>query len=137
LINIWRVPKMQRSKPHKVDDLTHAFEWVNEPPSARAMAYESLEPTGQPVSGRDLGMVLDLPLDMTVELGRTKLSVGELLSTHPGAVLSLDIKAGDPLNIMVNGCLVAKGEIVVSDEKYGIRLTEIVTRSERLRNLRN
>jgi flagellar motor switch protein FliN len=127
---------MQRNKPNKADDLTLAFELVNEPPSARAMSFEALEPSGQPITDRDFSLVLDLPLDMTVELGRVKLSVGELLSTHPGAVLGLDMKAGDPLHIMVNGCLVAKGEIVVSDEKYGIRLTEIVTQSERLRHIR-
>ena len=101
------------------------------------MAFEPLETSGQPVPERDFGMVLDLPLDMTVELGRVKMPIGELLSTHPGAVLTLDIKAGDPLRIMVNGRLVAKGDIVVADEQYGIRLTEIVTPSERLRNLRS
>jgi len=127
---------MATFKPNKADDLTLAFEIVNDQQPARSMPFESLETSGQPVPERDIGMVLDLPLDMTVELGRVRLPIGELLSTHPGAVLTLDIKAGDPLNIMVNGCLVAKGDIVVADEKYGIRLTEIVTQSERLRNLR-
>jgi len=127
---------MATFKPNKADDLTLAFEIVNDQQPARSMPLESLETSGQPVPERDIGMVLDLPLDMTVELGRVRLPIGELLTTHPGAVLTLDIKAGDPLNIMVNGCLVAKGDIVVADEKYGIRLTEIVTQSERLRNLR-
>jgi flagellar motor switch protein FliN/FliY len=126
---------MEPSKPLKADDLTLAFERVHEP-SLRSMPFEPLETSGQPVPERDFGMVLDLPLDMTVELGRIKIPVGELLSTHPGAVLTLDIKAGDPLKIMVNGCLVARGDIVVKDEKYGIRLTEIISPSERLRNLR-
>jgi len=127
---------MQKPNPSKADDLTLAFESVHEP-GVRSMAFEPLETSGQPVPERDFGMVLDLPLDMTVELGRVKMPIGELLSTHPGAVLTLDIKAGDPLRIMVNGRLVAKGDIVVADEQYGIRLTEIVTPSERLRNLRS
>lgn len=127
---------MDNFKHGKADDLTGAFQPVPET-APRSMAFDQLAASGKPGPERDMEMVLDLPLNMTVELGRVKLPIGELLSVHPGAVLELDMKAGDPLNIMVNGCLVARGDIVIFNEKYGIRLTEIVTPSERLRNLRH
>lgn len=127
---------MEKSKYSKADDLTGAFQQVPEA-VARAMAFDQLTDSAKPGPLRDLDMVLDLPLNMSVELGRVKLPIGQLLSLHAGAVIELDVKAGDPLNIMVNGCLVARGDIVIVNDKYGIRLTEIVTPSERLRNLRH
>lgn len=127
---------MEKSNHSKADDLTGAFQQVTET-SAHSVVFDQLTATGKPRPQRDLDMVLDLPLNMTVELGRVKLPIGDLLSLHPGAVLELNMKAGDSLNIMVNGCLVARGDIVILNEKYGIRLTEIVTPSERLRNLRH
>ena len=127
---------MEKSKYSKADDLTGAFQQVPEA-VARAMAFDQLTDSAKPGPLRDLDMVLDLPLNMSVELGRVKLPIGQLLSLHAGAVIELDVKAGEPLNIMVNGCLVARGDIVIVNDKYGIRLTEIVTPSERLRNLRH
>ena len=127
---------MEKSKYSKADDLTGAFQQVPEA-VARAMAFDQLTDSAKPGPLRDLDMVLDLPLNMSVELGRVKLPIGQLLSLHAGAVIELDVKAGDPLNIMVNGCLVARGDIVIVNDKYGIRLTEIVTPSERVRNLRH
>ena len=127
---------MEKSKYSKADDLTGAFQQVPEA-ATRAMTFDQLTDSGKPGPLRDLDMVLDLPLNMSVELGRVRLPIGQLLSLHSGAVIELDVKAGDPLNIMVNGCLVARGDIVIVNDKYGIRLTEIVTPSERLRNLRH
>jgi flagellar motor switch protein FliN/FliY len=127
---------MDRTKPSKADDLTHAFQQVSDH-DVQAKVFETLSASGAPGAARDLDMIMDLPVTMTVELGRVKLSIGELLSVHSGAILTLNAKAGDPLDIRVNGCLVARGEIVVTHGNYGIRLTEIVTPSERLNQLRH
>jgi flagellar motor switch protein FliN/FliY len=68
-----------------------------------------------------------------VELGRTKMSIGELLALHKGSVIELNVHAGDPLDLVVNGCLIAQGEVVIVNDRYGIRLTDIISPSERLR----
>jgi flagellar motor switch protein FliN len=72
-----------------------------------------------------------LPLTLTVELGRTRMSIAELLSLKSGAVLELDSNSGDPVNLYVNGCLVAKGEVIVLDDQFGIRLIDIFPIQER------
>lgn len=81
----------------------------------------------------DIGMVLDLPVQVMVELGRTKITIAELLSFRVGSVIELNVNAGDPLDLVVNGCLIAQGEVVIVNNRYGIRLTDIVSPSERLR----
>jgi flagellar motor switch protein FliN/FliY len=78
-------------------------------------------------------MIMDLPVKVMVELGRTKMSIGELLALHKGSVIELNVHAGDPLDLVVNGCLIAQGEVVIVNERYGIRLTDIISPSERLR----
>ncbi|MFM2239486.1 MAG: hypothetical protein RJA69_860 [Pseudomonadota bacterium] len=82
---------------------------------------------------RDLNLVLDLPVQVMVELGRCRISIAELLSFRRGSVIELNVKAGDPLDLVVNGCLIAQGEVVIVNNQYGIRLTDIVSPSERLR----
>lgn len=86
-------------------------------------------------SGSDLDMVMDVPVQITVELGRARMQIRNLLALSYGAVIELDILAGEPLEIMVNGCLVAQGEVVIVNERYGVRLTDIVTPTERLRKV--
>lgn len=81
----------------------------------------------------DIRMVMDLPVQVVVELGRTKMSIGELLALRKGSVIELDVAAGDPLSLVVNGCLIAQGEVVIVNDRYGIRLTDIISPSERLR----
>ena len=76
---------------------------------------------------------MDLPVKVMVELGRTKMSIGELLALHKGSVIELNVHAGDPLDLVVNGCLIAQGEVVIVNDRYGIRLTDIISPSERLR----
>jgi flagellar motor switch protein FliN/FliY len=78
-------------------------------------------------------MIMDLPVKVMVELGRTKMSIGELLALHKGSVIELNVHAGDPLDLVVNGCLIAQGEVVIVNDRYGIRLTDIISPSERLR----
>jgi flagellar motor switch protein FliN/FliY len=85
---------------------------------------------------RRLELLLDVPLHVTVELGRTRMTIQELLSLGPGSVVELDKVAGEPLDIVVNDRLVARGEAVVVNDKFGIRITDIVSKSERLARLR-
>ena len=85
---------------------------------------------------QNLDFILDIPLKVTVELGRTKVYVKELLQLGQGSVVELDKLAGEPLEILVNDKLIAKGEVVVVNEKFGIRLTDIISPIERIESLR-
>ena len=83
----------------------------------------------------DLKLILDIPVKMTVELGRTKMTIKELLRLSQGSVVTLDGLAGEPLDILINGYLIAQGEVVVVSDKFGIRITDIITPSERMQRL--
>ena len=97
---------------------------------------EGSEKQKEEVETRRLEMLLDVPLDISVELGRSRMSIQELLNLGPGAVVELDKVAGEPLDILVNQRLVARGEAVVVNDKFGIRITDIVSPSERVARLR-
>jgi flagellar motor switch protein FliN len=86
-------------------------------------------------SNNDISMVLDIPVQLSVELGRTKVPIKYILQLAQGSVVELDALAGEPMDVLVNGYLIAQGEVVVVNDKFGIRLTDIVTPSERLRRL--
>jgi flagellar motor switch protein FliN/FliY len=83
----------------------------------------------------ELEMILDIPVQISVELGRTKINIRNLLQLAHGSVVELDALAGEPMNVLVNGTLIAQGEVVVVNDKFGIRLTDIITPSERMRKL--
>jgi flagellar motor switch protein FliN/FliY len=83
----------------------------------------------------DINMVLDIPVQLSVELGRTKVPIKHILQLGQGSVVELDALAGEPMDVLVNGYLIAQGEVVVVNDKFGIRLTDVVTPSERLRRL--
>ncbi|MBY0574467.1 MAG: flagellar motor switch protein FliN [Undibacterium sp.] len=83
----------------------------------------------------DIDFILDIPVQLTVELGRTKIAIKNLLQLAQGSVVELDGLAGEPMDVLVNGCLIAQGEVVVVNDKFGIRLTDIVTPAERIRKL--
>ncbi|MBE0621522.1 MAG: flagellar motor switch protein FliN [Burkholderiales bacterium] len=83
----------------------------------------------------DLDMILDIPVQLEVQLGRTKIAIKNLLQLAQGSVVELDGMAGEPMEVLVNGCLIAQGEVVVVNDKFGIRLTDVVTPSERIRKL--
>lgn len=83
----------------------------------------------------DIDFILDIPVQLTVELGRTKIAIKHLLQLAQGSVVELDGLAGEPMDVLVNGCLIAQGEVVVVNDKFGIRLTDIITPSERIRKL--
>ena len=84
---------------------------------------------------QDIDLIMDIPVKLTVELGRTKKTIKELLRLAQGSVVSLDGLAGEPLDILINGYLIAQGEVVVVNDKYGVRITDIITPSERMRRL--
>ena len=86
-------------------------------------------------SGNDLNMILDIPVQLTVELGRTRIPIKHILQLAQGSVVELEALAGEPMDVLVNGYLIAQGEVVVVNDKFGIRLTDIVTPSERMRRL--
>jgi flagellar motor switch protein FliN/FliY len=122
-----------------VDDLwAEAFsEQAASAPEATATdaIFSSLTAQTTPGSSQDIDMILDIPVKLTVELGRTKMTIKELLKLSQGSVVSLDGLAGEPLDILINGYLIAQGEVVVVADKYGVRITDIITPSERMRRL--
>lgn len=83
----------------------------------------------------DIDMVLDIPVQLTVELGRTRIPIKHILQLAQGSVIELDALAGEPMDVLVNGFLIAQGEVVVVNDRFGIRLTDIITPSERMRRL--
>lgn len=86
-------------------------------------------------SPRDMSLLMDIPIQLTVELGRKRVPIKHVLQLAQGSVIELDAAAGEPMDVLVNGCLIAQGEVVVVNERFGIRLTEIVTPSERIRRI--
>jgi flagellar motor switch protein FliN/FliY len=90
---------------------------------------------GAPGIMNELDMILDIPVQITVELGRTKITIKNLLQLAHGSVVELDAMAGEPMDVLVNGTLIAQGEVVVVNDKFGIRLTDIITPSERMRKI--
>jgi len=103
---------------------------------APAQIFEQFAAGAAPAAARtDLDMILDIPVQLEVQLGRTKIAIKNLLQLAQGSVVELDGMAGEPMDVLVNGCLIAQGEVVVVNDKFGIRLTDIITPSERIRKL--
>lgn len=98
-------------------------------------ASDPFAPANKSAPVGDINMVLDIPVQLSVELGRTKVPIKYILQLGQGSVVELDALAGEPMDVLVNGYLIAQGEVVVVNDKFGIRLTDIVTPSERLRRL--
>jgi flagellar motor switch protein FliN len=98
-------------------------------------SFANFTPTPATNSGNDINMILDIPVQLTVELGRTRIPIKHILQLAQGSVVELDALAGEPMDVLVNGYLIAQGEVVVVNDKFGIRLTDIVTPSERMRRL--
>ena len=113
-----------------------------ENPADAADWAQALEP-GQPAAGapaanaplNDINRVLDIPVQLSVELGRKKVPIKHVLQLGQGSIVELDALAGEPMDVLVNGYLIAQGEVVVVNNKFGIRLTDVVTPSERLRRV--
>ena len=98
-------------------------------------SFTNFAPTTGSSAGNDINMILDIPVQLTVELGRTRIPIKHILQLAQGSVVELEALAGEPMDVLVNGYLIAQGEVVVVNDKFGIRLTDIVTPSERMRRL--
>jgi flagellar motor switch protein FliN/FliY len=103
---------------------------------APAAVFEQFSAQPAKAGANDIDLILDIPVQLTVELGRTKIAIKNLLQLAQGSVVELDGLAGEPMDVFVNGCLIAQGEVVVVNDKFGIRLTDIITPSERIRKLK-
>ena len=105
--------------------------------AAHAPVFEEFSNAGTKLqTPNDIDLILDIPVQLTVELGRTKLAIKNLLQLAQGSVVELDGLAGEPMDVLVNGCLIAQGEVVVVNDKFGIRLTDLITPAERIRKLK-
>lgn len=104
----------------------------------RPMALGQLqdEGTGSANEGPELDVILDIPVRISMEVGATQIPIRNLLQLNQGSVVELDRLAGEPLDVMVNGTLIAHGEVVMVNDKFGIRLTDVVSQSERIQRLR-
>lgn len=106
------------AQPHQMDDLNN----------------DSSDNT--PVEDVKLDAILDIPVHISMEIGRTQISIRNLLKLNQGSVVELDRLAGEPMDVLVNGTLIARGEVVVVNEKFGLRLTDIISPAERVKKLR-
>jgi len=100
-----------------------------------AAPLQNLQADGRSGEETDLELVLDIPVTLSMEIGRARITIRHLLQLNQGSVVELDRLAGEPLDVLVNGTLVAHGEVVVVNEKFGIRLTDVVSAAERIRKL--
>ncbi|HRH81168.1 MAG TPA: flagellar motor switch protein FliN [Thiobacillaceae bacterium] len=106
-----------------------------QPSPEKADIFHNLLPEVGQAAPNNLDLILDIPVQLSVELGRTKIAIRNLLQLAQGSVVELDGLAGEPMDVLVNGCLIAQGEVVVVNDKFGIRLTDIISPTERLRRL--
>jgi len=103
---------------------------------ARSASADVLSDEGESAADVNLDVVLDIPVNISMEIGRAKISIRNLLQLNQGSVVELDRLAGEPMDVLVNGTLIARGEVVVVNEKFGIRLTDIISPAERVKKLR-
>ncbi len=130
----------------QVDDDSGQDDWaaaLEEQADAESSAAEpspaplnKLDDEGKPRTDVDLDMVLDIPVTISMEIGRTRISIRNLLQLSQGSVVELDRLAGEPMDVLVNDTLIAHGEVVVVNDKFGIRLTDVISAAERIKKLR-
>ena len=106
------------------------------PTEVASVSFGEFQSNAAPKANMDIDFILDIPLTLTVELGRSKMLISELLQLGQGSVLELSKLAGEPMDIFINQRLIARGEVVVVNEKFGVRLTDIVSPAERVNRLR-
>ena len=128
-----------------VDQESMADEWAaameeqveGEAEEAQPVDLDELRDEAGPVEGQpELDVILDIPVTISMEVGRTSITIRNLLQLNQGSVIELDRLAGEPLDVLVNGTLIAHGEVVVVNEKFGIRMTDVISPSERIKKLR-
>lgn len=113
-------------------DVDAAMAMAGNPISFEELQPEPSHPTGSP----ELEVILDIPVTISMEVGRTSITIRNLLQLNQGSVIELDRLAGEPLDVLVNGTLIAHGEVVVVNEKFGIRMTDVISPAERIKKLR-
>ncbi len=122
------------------DQQAMADEWASaleeQTGQAASVDFDELSDDSTPVSDPKLDVILDIPVTMSMEVGNTDISIRSLLQLSQGSVVELDRVAGEPLDVMVNGTLIAHGEVVVVNDRYGIRLTDVISPQERIKHLR-
>jgi len=123
--------EQQESEARQVADSAQAGD--SDPEPAEFDKLESSAAEGS--AGSNMDMILDIPVTIALEIGRTKISIRNLLHLNQGSVVELERLAGEPLDVLVNGTLIAHGEVVMVNEKFGIRLTDVISPGERVRNL--
>ncbi len=128
------------SEENDVNQDEMADEWaaaMSEQEETEQAPLEDLkDESGGPMNKDNLDVILDIPVTLSMEVGRTNIAIRNLLQLNQGSVVELDRLAGEPLDVLVNGTLIAHGEVVVVNEKYGIRLTDVMSPSERIKKLR-
>lgn len=135
----------ENNTEQSISDDPMAASWAGVPDAGNRMktqddpvppaTFASFAAGTAPGAANDIAMVLDIPVQVTVELGRKRMSIKQVLQLAQGSVVELDAHAGDPMDVLVNGYLVARGEVVVVNDKFGVRLTDIITPNERMRRL--
>ncbi|XOU74306.1 flagellar motor switch protein FliN [Saccharophagus degradans] len=137
--------KLVSDEDENVDQDSMADEWAaameqqeTEDGAAQSIDLDEFQPvTGTPTNNNpDLDVILDIPVSISMEVGRTSITIRNLLQLNQGSVIELDRLAGEPLDVLVNGTLIAHGEVVVVNEKFGIRMTDVISPSERIKKLR-
>jgi flagellar motor switch protein FliN/FliY len=108
---------------------------ASQPERASASVFQPLESGAAAIARTDIERILDVPVQITAELGRARITIKNLLQLSQGSVVELDGLAGEPMEVLINGFLIAQGEVVVVNDKFGIRLTDIITPSERIQKL--
>ncbi|MES2672690.1 MAG: flagellar motor switch protein FliN [Pseudomonadota bacterium] len=103
---------------------------------ANPVSFEELNDSGRATVNPELDVILDIPVSISMEVGRTSITIRNLLQLNQGSVIELDRLAGEPLDVLVNGTLIAHGEVVVVNEKFGIRMTDVISPAERIKKLR-
>ena len=120
---------LAEAKPETASEVHAAAEQVS------PASFQNFSPTAASTAGNDINMILDIPVQLTVELGRTRIPIKHILQLAQGSVVELETMAGEPMDVLVNGYLIAQGEVVVVNDKFGIRLTDVIAPDERLRRL--
>src|SRR5690554_3943409 len=110
---------------------------ADEVDSVTTVALDEFQPEVNPAAKNPmLEVILDIPISISMEVGRTSITIRKLLQLNQGSVIELDRLAGEPLDVLVNGTLIAHGEVVVVNEKFGIRMTDVISPAERIKKLR-
>ncbi|MES9940813.1 MAG: flagellar motor switch protein FliN [Candidatus Thiodiazotropha sp. 6PLUC2] len=106
-----------------------------QPTDTAAASFDELTDESASVNSVNMDAILDVPVTISMEIGRTRINIRNLLQLNQGSVVELDRLAGEPMDVLVNGTLIAQGEVVVVNEKFGLRLTDIISPSERVKRL--